>query len=84
VCLGPVPQTGSGVDTLVLVGPPLATRSPNATFLFDAVVDSGVPGVLDVEVRVDGAALWTPVGLNATFVVTGLSEGAHTLEARAR
>lgn len=72
------------VDTRVVVSPPLATRSTNATFVFDAVVPAGSLGAAVVEVRVDGAALWTPAPVNTAYTLHGLAEGAHILEARAR
>jgi hypothetical protein len=37
-----------------------------------------------VDVRLNGAATWTPVAVGAEHTVTGLLEGTHVLEARAR
>jgi hypothetical protein len=71
----------SELDTRVLVAPRMATRSPNATFVFHAV---GAPAGLTVETKLDGAVGWVAVGPNTPFTVVGLTEGVHTMEARAR
>ncbi len=81
---GPTEGAGSAVDTVLVAGPSWASRSRNATFVFDAVVPPGNNGSAVIDVRLDGAALWTTVAVNATYAVTDLAEGAHLLEARAR
>ncbi len=75
---------GTAVDTRVLAAPAGATRNQSASFVLDAVVPVGSPPATAVDVRLDGAVAWTPVAVNATYTVSGLAEGVHTLEARAR
>jgi hypothetical protein len=78
------PPVAAGADTVVLAAPPLASRSPNATFVFGARVPAGAGDAVAVDVRLNGAATWTPVAVGAEHTVTGLLEGTHVLEARAR
>ncbi len=77
------PVEAAPVDTVTLMSPPLLTRSPNATFVFDAVVSSGVAGAVAVDVLVDDAEAWKPLAVNSPLTLTGLSDGVHTLAARA-
>ncbi len=80
-----VPVTASNaVDTEVVASPPLVSRSPSASFEFAARVPAGEGGTAAVDVRLNGAPAWTPVPANLTYTVSGLADGAHTLEARAR
>jgi hypothetical protein len=73
------------VDTVLVAGPPRVTRSTSAAFVFDARVAGVTPqGGASVDVRVDGATLWTPVGASNTLTLSGLAEGVHMVEARAR
>jgi hypothetical protein len=76
-----VAAVGSGLDTRVVAAPRLATRSPNATFVFDAL---GAPEGVVVETKLDGAVKWVSVAPNTPLTLVGLSEGVHTMEARAR
>jgi hypothetical protein len=75
---------GNAVDTLAVVSPPVVSRSPNATLELAAQVPEGTGGTAAVDVRLNGASLWTTLPPNGSHTIHGLPEGTHTLEARAR
>jgi hypothetical protein len=82
---GPAPPVlGAAVDTALLVAPPLASRNATAVFAFDGRVPAGTAGTVVIDIRVDDAELWTPIAANASYFVTDLVEGVHTIAARAR
>jgi hypothetical protein len=76
--------SSNAVDTVGIVTPPLFTRNTSADFAFAAQLPVGAGGASSVDVRLDGATLWTSVPSNASYAVSGLGEGYHILEARAR
>lgn len=73
--------------------PPLITSNVSAQFLFDVVAfgstsrsaNASLLAVgVTVEARVDGAATWVVRRLGEPLYLTGLKDGLHLVEARAR
>jgi hypothetical protein len=78
------------LDTAVIVGPGLLTASPSSVFVFDVAVMGAGAATNDfladvtVEARLDGAAVWMPLMPGTPYNLTGLRDGEHFVEARAR
>lgn len=78
------------LDTIVSVGPGLLVASSSCVFVFDVAVIGGTndapvdTSLMTVEARLDGAALWTPLVPGSPYIVNGLRDGEHYVEARSR
>ena len=70
-------------DTQITSGPLGETGETNATFTFTGTDNLTPAGSLQFSWRLDGGA-WSAFSVNATVTFTGLSEGSHTFEVRAR
>ncbi len=91
VGFGAANATSLGV--MIVEGPPLITSNATAVFVFDVVAfgstnrstaSSLMLGGVLVETRVDSGAVWGASRPGEPLVVTGLKDGLHLLEARAR
>ncbi len=70
-------------DTQITGGPSGTISEPSATVTFTGTDNLTAPGSLQFAWRLDGAA-FTAFSAGTTATLTGVSEGAHTFEVKAR